>query len=45
VFHLTVTATLLVSGVFVACTVGMLGGLLPAIRAARLPIAAALRAN
>jgi putative ABC transport system permease protein len=45
VFHLTVTASLLVSGVFVSCTVGMLGGLLPAIRAARLPIAAALRAN
>jgi putative ABC transport system permease protein len=45
VFHLTVTVTLLLSGVFVACTVGMLGGLLPAIRAARLPIASALRAN
>jgi putative ABC transport system permease protein len=45
VFHLTVTATLLLSGVFVACTVGMLGGMLPAIRAARLPIASALRAN
>jgi putative ABC transport system permease protein len=45
VFHLTVTASLFVSGVFVACSVGMLGGLLPAIRAARLPIAAALRAS
>jgi putative ABC transport system permease protein len=45
VFHLTVTASLLVSGVVVACTIGMLGGLLPAIRAARLPIATALRAN
>ncbi|RKP48327.1 ABC transporter permease [Trinickia fusca] len=45
VFHLTVTASLLVSGVFVACVVGMLGGLLPAVRAARLPIATALRAN
>ena len=45
VFHLTVTASLLVSGVVVACTVGMLGGLLPAIRAARVPIATALRAN
>lgn len=45
VFHLTVTASLLVSGVFLACTVGMLGGLLPAIRAARVPIASALRAN
>lgn len=45
VFHLTVTASLLVSGVFVACAVGMLGGLLPAMRAARLPIATALRAS
>ncbi|HEX7682685.1 MAG TPA: ABC transporter permease [Trinickia sp.] len=45
VFHLTVTTSLLVSGVFVACTIGMLGGLLPAIRAARVPIATALRAS
>jgi putative ABC transport system permease protein len=45
VFHLTVTASLVVSGIFVACTIGMLGGLLPAIRAARLPIATALRAS
>jgi putative ABC transport system permease protein len=45
VFHLTVTASLLVTGVFVACTIGMLGGLLPAIRAARQPIATALRAS
>lgn len=45
VFHLTVTVSLLVTGVFVACTIGMLGGLLPAIRAARQPIATALRAS
>ncbi len=45
VFHLTVTTSLLVSGVFVACTIGMLGGLLPALRAARQPIATALRAS
>jgi putative ABC transport system permease protein len=45
VFHLTVTASLLVIGVFVACTIGMLGGLLPAIRAARQPITTALRAS
>lgn len=45
VFHLTVTASLVVSGIFVACTIGMLGGLLPAIRAARLPIATALRSS
>jgi putative ABC transport system permease protein len=44
VFHLTVTASLFLSGVFVACSVGMLGGLLPAVRAARLPVATALRA-
>jgi hypothetical protein len=45
VFHLTVTASLLVTGVFVACTIGMLGGLLPAVRAARQPIATALRGS
>jgi len=45
VFHLTVTASLLVSGVMLACVIGMLGGLLPAARAARLPIATALRAS
>lgn len=45
VFHLTVTVSLLITGVFVACTIGMLGGLLPAIRAARQPIATALRAS
>ena len=45
VFHLTVTASLVVSGIFVACTIGMLGGLLPAIRAARVPIATALRSS
>jgi putative ABC transport system permease protein len=45
VFHLTVTASLVVSGIVVACAIGMLGGLLPAIRAARLPIATALRSS
>ena len=45
VFHLTVTASLLVSGVVLACVIGMLGGLFPAVRAARLPIATALRAS
>jgi putative ABC transport system permease protein len=45
VFHLTVTASLVASGIVVACAIGMLGGLLPAIRAARLPIATALRSS
>jgi putative ABC transport system permease protein len=45
VFHLTVTVSLLVSGVVLACVIGMLGGLFPAVRAARLPIATALRAS
>jgi putative ABC transport system permease protein len=45
VFHLTVTPQLLVSGIFWAVAIGVLGGLFPAIRAARLPVAAALRAG
>jgi putative ABC transport system permease protein len=45
VFHLTVTAPLVAAGVIMACLVGMLGGLMPAIRAAQLPIAVALRAS
>ena len=45
VFKLTVTASLLGSAAFVACAIGMVGGLFPAIRAARLPIAIALRSN
>ena len=44
VFHLTVTPQLLVSGIIWACVIGVLGGLFPAIRAARLPVATALRA-
>ncbi len=44
VFHLTVTPHLLVSGIIWACVIGVLGGLFPAIRAARLPVATALRA-
>jgi len=44
VFHLTVTPQLLVSGITWACFIGVLGGLFPAIRAARLPVATALRA-
>jgi putative ABC transport system permease protein len=44
VFKLTVTRTLLIEGLLWACTIGMLGGLFPALRAARLPVAEALRA-
>jgi putative ABC transport system permease protein len=44
VFRLTVTQTLVVTGIVWACVIGLLGGLFPALRAARLPVAQALRA-
>jgi putative ABC transport system permease protein len=44
VFQLTVTPTLIATGVIWACIIGLLGGLFPALRAARLPVAEALRA-
>lgn len=44
VFKLTVTRTLILTGLVWACLIGLLGGLFPALRAARLPIAEALRA-
>jgi putative ABC transport system permease protein len=44
VFKLTVTRTLIVTGIVWACVIGVLGGLFPALRAARLPVAEALRA-
>ena len=44
VFQLTVTPTLIATGVVWACIIGLLGGLFPALRAARLPVAEALRA-
>ena len=43
VFQLEVTPALLMTGVAWACGVGFIGGLFPAIRAARLPIVIALR--
>jgi putative ABC transport system permease protein len=43
VFDFAVTGDLLVDGLFVALTIGVLGGLFPAVRAARLPVAQALR--
>jgi len=42
-FALAVTPPLLVQGVVLATLIGSVGGLLPAVRAARLPIAASLR--
>ena len=45
VFTLTVTPALIGLGVAFACALGFLGGLFPAIRAARLPVVMALRAT
>jgi putative ABC transport system permease protein len=44
IFHLRVGGGLIIVGIVWACVVGLIGGLLPAIRAARLPVATALRA-
>jgi putative ABC transport system permease protein len=43
VFHLTVTPTLIIIGISWACIIGLVGGFFPALRAARLPVAEALR--
>jgi putative ABC transport system permease protein len=45
VFQVTVTTTLIVTGLVWACAIGILGGLFPALRSARLPVAEALRAT
>ncbi len=45
VFRLSVTPLLIIEGIALSCVLGLAGGLLPALRAARLPIAAALRAG
>lgn len=42
-FHLRIGLDLVAVGILWACFVGIVGGLFPAIRAARLPVAAALR--
>jgi putative ABC transport system permease protein len=42
-FGFRVTPGLLILGILLAAFIGMVGGLFPAIRAARLPIASALR--
>jgi putative ABC transport system permease protein len=44
IFDISVNFRLAVIGVVIACVIGFIGGLFPAIRAARLPIATALRA-
>jgi len=44
VFKMQLTPALLMLGVVLACAVGFVGGLLPAVRAARLPVSTALRA-
>ncbi|MDH3612460.1 MAG: FtsX-like permease family protein [Gammaproteobacteria bacterium] len=43
VFDFAVTADLLMQGIFTALIIGLIGGFLPAVRAARLPVAQALR--
>jgi putative ABC transport system permease protein len=45
VFRLTITPSLAIRGIALACALGMLGGLFPALRAARVPEAVALRAS
>jgi putative ABC transport system permease protein len=44
VLQLTVTRALIITGIVWACVIGLLGGFFPALRAARLPVAEALRA-
>ena len=44
VFEMRITPPLLGAGVLLACAVGLVGGAFPALRAARLPVATALRA-
>jgi putative ABC transport system permease protein len=43
IFDLTVSPQLVVVGIVWSCIIGLIGGLFPAIRAARLPVATALR--
>jgi putative ABC transport system permease protein len=45
IFELKITPVLLAIGIGWACAVGLLGGLFPALRAARLPVATALRSS
>jgi len=45
VFSFKVTPALVIRGLIIALVIGMIGGLFPAIRAARLPVTTALRAQ
>jgi putative ABC transport system permease protein len=45
VFRLAVTPALVAEGIGLACVLGLFGGLFPALRAARIPVAVALRAS
>jgi putative ABC transport system permease protein len=44
IFELSVSPALIATGIVWACVIGLIGGLFPAVRAARLPVATALRA-
>jgi putative ABC transport system permease protein len=44
IFELSVSPALIATGIIWACLIGLIGGLFPAVRAARLPVATALRA-
>jgi putative ABC transport system permease protein len=44
IFELSVSPALIATGILWACTIGLIGGVFPAVRAARLPVATALRA-
>jgi putative ABC transport system permease protein len=44
IFELSVSPALVVLGIIWAIVIGLIGGLFPAVRAARLPVATALRA-
>jgi putative ABC transport system permease protein len=44
IFELSVSPQLMAIGIVWACAIGLIGGLFPAVRAARLPVATALRA-
>lgn len=45
VYSLAIQPALVMVGIALACAIGLLGGLLPGLRAARLPVATALREN
>jgi putative ABC transport system permease protein len=45
IFELKITPVLVAIGIGWACAVGLLGGFFPALRAARLPVATALRSS